>query len=66
MRCNCAKRCLSGGVETVFSNITLFRTPLGQVEQVSSLERCPHFRGTIVHMSIYVSGTVGTVLVRVS
>ena len=32
--------------------------------QVSSLERCPYFRGSFVHISKYVAGTVGTVLIR--
>ena len=31
---------------------------------MSSLERCPCFRGSFVHISMYVAGTIGTVLIR--
>ena len=34
------------------------RDNLGQA-QLSSLERCPYFRGSFVHISMYVAGTVG-------
>ena len=36
---------------------------MGQT-QVSSLERCPYFRDSFVLISMYVAGTVGTVLIR--
>ena len=45
----------------MYSRTSLLQTPLG-LHEVSSLKRCPYFRGNFVHF--YVAGTTSSFLIR--